>query len=128
MTREVLAFSTSSGKTYALSRRDMKLVKVNNGLIDMLFKVKYKWSVVVAVLTRAKTGKVYVVSHQVTLNQKLRKAQLAPYLAKLHEQVGYDARYNYPDCELEDAAWLADPKGNDWSEDTICQALKSINC
>ena len=124
----VLAFNTASGKTYALSKSPMKLIKVNNDIIDAFFKVKYKWSVVVSVLARAESGEVQVVSRQAVFSRRMRKSQLAPHLAQLHSCVGDDVRYNYPGWELEDAAWMADPAGADWSEEAISQALKSINC
>jgi len=121
-----LAFNTKSGKTYAISKSRMELIKVNKNIEDAFFKVKHKWSVIVAVLARAESGEVHVISRQVILSHKMRKTQLGDYLAKLHAQAGDDARYNYPGWELEDAAWIVDPEGKDWSEADINKALEVI--
>jgi hypothetical protein len=123
-----LSMNTATNKTYALSRSSLKSVVVSKNLEDAFYKVKHKWSVVVSILARSETGKLQVTSHQVILPTKLRKASLAPCLAKLHSQVSYDVRYNHPGWEIENAAWLADPAGGDWSEKDILQALKSSNC
>ena len=120
-----LVMNADTGKTYALSRSSLELIKVNKDLEDAFFKVKHKWSVVVAILARAESGEIQVVSHQVILPLKVRKASLSPYLAKLHGQVVDDVRYNYPGWELESAAWLADPMGGDWAEEDIKKALEA---
>jgi len=121
-----LAYSSHNGVTRVLSRSSLELAEVTTKIQGGFVKVKHKWSVVVSVMARTPQGELQVVSNQVTVPLKLRKASLALYLAKLHEQLGDEIRYNHPDWVLEDAAWLADPLGDDWPEADINKALKVL--
>jgi len=122
-----LVYLDSNKLINVLSRSSLKPVEPTLNIQTAFIKVKYKWSVVVSIMARTPQDELQVVSNQVTLPLKLRKASLALYLAKLHEQLGDEIRYNHPDWVLEDAAWLADPQGGDWPEEDISRALKSIN-
>lgn len=122
-----LAYSDDTNVTKVLSRDSLKPVTVTKQVQDVFVKVKHKWSVVVSIMARTEQGELQVVSRQVTLPVKARKAQLASSLAKLHRDVVDDIRYNHPGWTVESAAWLADPLGGDWSEEDISLALKSIN-
>lgn len=121
-----LAYLDSNKVINVLSRSSLKPVEPTLNVQNAFNKVKHKWSVVVSIMARTPQDELQVVSNQVTLPLKLRKASLATYLAKLHEQLGDEIRYNHPDWVLEDAAWLADPLGGDWPEEDISRALKVL--
>lgn len=120
----IIAYDSANDLIHVVHRGSWKSVIPPKKLQDAFIKVKYKWSVVVLVTARDSEGKLQVVSRQIRLPRKVRKAQLAPFLTKIHSDTCYDVRYNHPAWVIEDATWLADPLGQDWSEEDIQKAMR----
>lgn len=120
----IIAYDSANDLIHVVHRGSWKSVVPPKKLQDAFIRVKYKWTVVVLVSARDSEGKLQVVSRQIQLPRKMRKAQLAPFLAEVHGDTVDDIRYNHPDWIIKDATWIADPRGQDWSEEDIQKAMR----
>ena len=120
----VLAYDSAKDVIHIVHRASWKSVIPPIKLQGAFVKVKHKWSIIVLITARDGDGQLQVSSRQVITPAKTRKASLSPYLAKLHSEVVDDVRYNHPHWVIEDATWLADPMGRDWTEEDIANAIR----
>lgn len=113
----------NNGFSHMVNHKNQQLITVDQTLSDIMTKLPFKWSTLIAVTCKDTFGKEYMKAEQIDIDMPLKQSELADYLNEQHQALIENCNSNH----IVNVAWISSPFPMDWDENVASKIFEKLN-